>query len=79
MLKVYTFDFTNTKFINLSNFYFNRFDTSQEYLLGDITPPFLYENRLWNKKIYLDIPSLNTVSLQRSSGITIPGSVNDLI
>lgn len=79
MLKVYTFDFTNTKLINLSNFYFNRFDTSQEDLLGDITPPFLYENRLWNKRIYLDIPSLNAVSLQRSSGITIPGSVNDLI
>lgn len=79
MLKVYAFDYDNKKTINLSNFYYDKFDQSQDILLGQIDPPFLYENRLWNKRIYLEIPSLNSLSLQRSSGVPIPGSVNDLL
>ena len=76
-LKVYCYDFTNQKIVNLSNFYYNKYDNSQQSLLGQITPPLLYENRLWDKRIYLDIPSVNVVSLQRSSGLPISGSVNN--
>lgn len=78
-LKVYCYDFTNQKLVNLSNFYYNKYESSQDSLLGQIQPPLLYENRLWDKRIYLDIPSVNTVSQQNSSGLPIHGSVNDVL
>jgi filamentous hemagglutinin family protein len=78
-LKVYCYDFQNRKLINLSNFYFNKYEQSQNLLLGQISPPFLYENKLWDKRIYLDVPSVNFVSLQRSSGVPISDSLNDVL
>jgi hypothetical protein len=78
-LKVYCYDFQKRKLVDLSNFYFNKNESSQNNLLGQISPPLLYENRLWDKRIYLDIPSANFVSSQRSSGLAISGSLNDVL
>lgn len=78
-LKVYCYDFTNQKIVNLSNFYYNKYESSQNDLLGQVQPPLLYESRLWDKRIYLDIPSVNAVSLQRTSGLPQSGSLNDVL
>ena len=34
---------------------------------------------MWDKEIYLDIPSVNFVSLQRTSGLPTTGSINDVL
>lgn len=79
LLKVYTFDFDKKKLITLSNFYFDKNDTNQSTLIDTITPPLLYEDRLWDREIMIDIPSVHSVSLQRTSGLATTGSLNDLL
>lgn len=78
-LRVYTYDYTNTKFVNLSNFFYDRNNSTQSDILGVISPPILYEDKLWDKIINLEIPSIKNISLQRSSGVPIPGSINDVL
>lgn len=79
LLKVYTYDYDKKKLVSLSNFFYDKNDTSQSNLIDSITPPLLYEDRLWDKEIYLDIPSVNFVSLQRTSGLPTSGSINDVL
>jgi hypothetical protein len=79
LLKIYTYDFDKKKLVSLSNFFYDKNDSTQSGLIDSITPPLLYEDRLWDKEIYLDIPSVNFVSLQRSSGLPTPGSLNDVL
>lgn len=79
LLKVYTYDYDKKKLVSLSNFFYDKNDTSQGNLLDSITPPLLYEDRLWDKEINLDIPSVNFVSLQRTSGLPTSGSINDVL
>lgn len=78
-LKVYTYDFLNKKLYDLSNFFFNKNDTSQSNLIGGIVPPLFYEDKLWDKTINLEVPSPASISFQRSSGIPVVGSINDLL
>ena len=77
-LKAYTYDYTNTNLVELSNFYFDISDVSQKYLLEYTSPPLLMQEKLWGKSIEIQIPSPYAVSLQRSSetGIANPNSIN---
>jgi hypothetical protein len=77
-LRIYTYDYLNKKLVYLSNYFYDRNDFSRSDI-DDVIPPFLYEERLWSKKIELQIPSVNWVSLQRSSGYPIPGTINDVL
>lgn len=79
LLKVYTYDYDKKKLVSLSNFFYDKNDSSQSNLIDSITPPLLYEDRLWDKEIYLNIPSVNFVSLQRSSGLPTIGTLNDVL
>jgi hypothetical protein len=62
-LRLYTFDSTNKKICELSNFFFdvNSSDTSS-YLATDVLPGLEYQERVWNKFIEIQIPSLYHVS-----------------
>lgn len=62
-LRLYTYDSTNKKYCDLSNFFFDVNDVNTSlYLKSDIVPALEYQERLWNKYIELDIPSLYHVS-----------------
>jgi hypothetical protein len=78
-VRAYTYDYNNKKLVNLSNFFFDRNDSKQETLIDTVTPPVLYEDRLWDRVINIDIPSVNFVSLQRTDGLPTPGSINDVL
>lgn len=79
LLKVYTYDYDKKKLITLSSFYYDKNDTNQSALIDTITPPLLYEDRLWDREIMIDIPSVHAVSLQRTSGFPTTGSLNDVL
>jgi hypothetical protein len=62
-LRLYTFDSTNKKYCDLSNFFFDVSDPDTAlYLRSDVIPALEYQDRLWNKYIEIDIPSLYHVS-----------------
>jgi len=79
LLKVYTYDYDKKKLITLSSFYYDKNDANQSAIIDTITPPLLYEDRLWDKEIMIDIPSVHAVSLQRTSGFPTTGSLNDVL
>jgi hypothetical protein len=79
-IKIYTLDFTNKVLVDISNFYFDKFDTNQSSIRETILQPVLYEGRLWNQYIDIDIPSVSFLSSQRnSSGGVLLGSINDYL
>jgi hypothetical protein len=53
-IKIYTLDFTNKVLVDISNFYFDKFDTNQSSIRETILQPVLYEGRLWNQYIDID-------------------------
>ena len=63
-VKVYTFDQQNFKTYDLTNFYFDMTDVSQQYLLNYNSPPLLFQEKLWGKYIKLEIPAISEVSSQ---------------
>jgi len=77
-LKVYIYDFTNKKLINLSSFFYDRNDDSK---LGRIetVKSILYENRLWDKELVIEIPSALFLSLDRTLGVATEDSINDVL
>lgn len=77
-IRIYTYDYLNKKLVYLSNYFYDKNDTNRSDI-DDVIPPFLYEERLWSKKIEIQIPSVNWVSLQRSSGYPITGTINDVL
>lgn len=77
-MRVYTYDYLNKKLVYLANYFYDKNDSSRSDI-DDVIPPFLYEERLWSKKIEIQIPSVNWVSLQRSSGYPVSGTINDVL
>jgi hypothetical protein len=62
-LRLYTYDSTNKQICELSSFYFDVNDTSTStFLTTDIVPALEYQERLWNKTIEFQIPSVYHVS-----------------
>lgn len=76
-LKIYIYDFTNNKIVNLSNYLYDKNVDSNN--IETINNPILYENRLWDKSLTLEIPSALFLSLERTMGIPTEDSVNDIL
>ena len=75
-LRVYTYNYDNSKQINLSNFFYNETELNS-YKLLTLNEEFIYDNIIWGKYITFDIPSIDTVSKQRTNtNDLIPNSIN---
>jgi hypothetical protein len=75
-VKVYAYDYTNTKIYELSNFYFDMTNIGQQYLLNFTSPPLLFQEKLWGKNISFDIPALSELSSQIFNGTPKENSIN---
>lgn len=75
-IRLYTYNYRNNKFFEISNFFFDATDSTTSNLLQTFSSPLLYEDRTWNKYIELNIPSVYSVALQRQDGYADPGSLN---
>ena len=75
-IKVYTFDSDGRETYELSNFYFDMTDISQQYLMNFTSPPLLFKEKLWGKNITIDIPAVNQISSQRFQGRPLQDSIN---
>ena len=75
-VKVYAFDTTNTVTYDLSNFYFDMTDITQQSLLSFITPPLLFQEKLWGKQISIQIPAVSEIAAQLSNNSPRPNSIN---
>jgi hypothetical protein len=75
-IKVYTFDVLNQQTYDISNFYFDMTDISQQYLMGFTAPPLLFQEKLWGKNITINIPSVNAVASQRVNNLPKEDSLN---
>jgi hypothetical protein len=75
-LRVHCFDVLNNQSYELSNFYFDMTDVSQQYLLNFTSPPLLFQEKLWGKNITIEIPSLFALSGQTTGTLPIENSIN---
>ena len=75
-IRVYTLDETNTNPFELSNFYFDMTNVSQQYLLNYSTPPLMFQEKLWGKNIQLEIPAVNEVAAQKTNESPKENSIN---
>ena len=75
-IRVYTLDETNTNPFELSNFYFDMTNVSQQTLLNYSAPPLLFQEKLWGKNISIDIPAVNEIAAQKTDGSPKADSIN---
>lgn len=75
-LRVYAFDVLNQRTFDISNFYFDMTDISQQYLMQFNAPPLLFGEKLWGKNITINIPSVNAIASQRVNNLPKADSVN---
>jgi hypothetical protein len=75
-IRVWTFDSSNRTQVELSNFYFDMTDVSQQYLLNFTTPPLLFQEKLWGKSVDIQIPAVSEVSSQLTNNRPTDNSLN---
>jgi hypothetical protein len=75
-VKIYGFDISNQRTFDVSNFYFDMTDVSQQYLLNFTSPPLLFQEKLWGKNITIQIPALSDISSQKNGNIPRENSIN---
>jgi hypothetical protein len=75
-VKVYAYDSLNQKTYDLSNFYFDMTDVSQQYLMNFTSPPLLFQEKLWGKNIKIEIPALSEISTQLEDNRPKENSIN---
>ena len=75
-VKIYAFDSVNQRTYDISNFYFDMTDVSQQYLLNFTTPALLFQEKLWGKNITIEIPALSDISSQRVGNLPKANSLN---
>jgi hypothetical protein len=75
-IRVYTFDTTGKITYDLSNFYFDMTDVSQQNLMNFTSPPLLFQEKLWGKNITIEIPSVSELSSQRVNNRPRENSIN---
>jgi hypothetical protein len=75
-IRVYTLDETNTNPFEISNFYFDMTNVSQQYLLNYSAPPLLFQEKLWGKNIQIEIPAINELAAQKVNGLPKNDSIN---
>jgi len=78
-IRVYGYDTTNQRTYDLSNFYFDMTDISQQYLMNFTSPPLLFQEKLWGKNISIEIPALGAVSNQRVDNRPKENSLNAIL
>jgi len=75
-LRVFTLDFNNQKFIDLSNYFFNISDPNQSDEMEYSNPPLVEYQVPWGKYIEIQFPSPDKVSDQRRNNITRDNTIN---
>lgn len=75
-LRVFTYDYDNTKIIELTNFFFNITDIEQNYKLEYSSPIQIINQKQWGKYVKVQIPSVTKVSDQRVNNLTKENSIN---
>jgi len=75
-VKVYGFDISNQRTFDVSNFYFDMTDVSQQYLLNFTSPPLLFQEKLWGKNITIQVPALSDIASQKNGNIPRENSIN---
>ena len=75
-LRVYTLDFDNTKYVDLSNYVFNISDVNQSDEMQYANPPLYQSEMNWGKYIEIQFPSVTKVSDQRRLNITRENTIN---
>lgn len=75
-IKVYGFDISNQRTFDVSNFYFDMTDVSQQYLLNFTSPPLLFQEKLWGKNITIQVPALSDISSQKVNNLPKENSIN---
>ena len=65
ILKIYAFDYNNSKTHNFCHYFYDNEDSSRQNELK-IGIPFTYNEQQWGKYIDIEIPSIDAVSNQRS-------------
>jgi hypothetical protein len=75
-LRVFTLDFDNIKFVDLSNYFFNISDVNQIEEMDYANPPLYQSEMNWGKYIQIQFPSVTKVSDQRRLNITRENTIN---
>ncbi len=75
-VKVYTYDSLNQNTYELSNFYFDMTDVSQQYLMNFTSPPLLFQEKLWGKNITIEIPAVSEIAAQLENSLPKENSIN---
>lgn len=75
-VRIYAFDSSNRDQIELSNFYFDMTDVTQQNLLNFTSPPLLFQEKLWGKSINIEIPAVSEVSAQLTNNRPTENSLN---
>lgn len=75
-LRVYTLDFNNQKWIDLSNYFFDISDTNQSDEIEYSNPPIYQFEMNWGKYFEIQFPSPNKVSDQRINNVTKENTIN---
>jgi hypothetical protein len=75
-LRVFTYNFDNTKIIELSNFYFNMTDVDHSYKLEYSSPILNINEQQWGKYVPIQIPAATKISDQRRFNVTRENSIN---
>lgn len=75
-LRVFTLDFNNQKFIDLSNYLFNISNMDQTFELEYASPPLYQFETSWGKYIEIQFPSPDKISDQRVQNVTRENTIN---
>lgn len=75
-IRVYALEESNTSPFEISNFYFDMTNVSQQYLLNYSSPPLLFQEKLWGKTIQIEVPAINEVAAQKTNGFPKENSIN---
>ena len=75
-IRVFTYDSLNNVEFELSNFYFDMTDISQQNLMNFSSPPLLFQEKLWGKNIKIEIPAVSEVSSQLTNNRPTDNSIN---
>ncbi len=75
-IRVYTLDYDNVNFIEMSNYYFNITNIEQNYKVEYSSPSFIVNEKNWGKYLRVDVPSVTKISDQRVSNVTKENTIN---
>lgn len=75
-LRVYTFDSSESKVVELSNYYFDMTDIEQNYKLEFASSIQIIQEKQWGKYLEVQIPSVTKISDQRTLSLPKANSIN---